>query len=274
MEWIFFTKPVSDRPVAEQARVVKEAGFDGGDFACRGQTTVNPSNAKTDLPEAARIFREEGLTIPVIASDIVNADSPYAEELFAACAEAGVKGVRLRGWSFSLEEPFDTLLDHARRDVESLEPLAEKHGVQAQIQIHSGFLLSCNASAAMRIVEDCDPKCVGIQWDAGHIAADGEVYNMSLAILGEFLGIAILKSLTYAPIVDGISGENTFAPRWVPLKDGIVPVKRVLIHLKEAGYNGPVSIHGEHTDADNEQRVALATKDLEYVRQLAAELEA
>src|SRR4051812_30429205 len=63
------------------AQGAAEIGFDGVDLAVRKGGHVEPDRVKQDLPPLIAILRKNGLEIPMITTDIVDADSPSAEEI-------------------------------------------------------------------------------------------------------------------------------------------------------------------------------------------------
>ena len=99
MKFIMFTKHLEGLDVPEIAKALKSVGVEGADLCVRPGYPVDPSNAPKELPAASRLFADEGLSIPLITTpgDFVTPDMDYAEDLYGACAEAGVKHVKCSG---------------------------------------------------------------------------------------------------------------------------------------------------------------------------------
>ena len=88
-----FTKHLEGYDLGQIIESLKSGGVQGADLCVRPDYPVNPENAKTELPAAAKRFADEGLCIPLITTpgDFTDPSMDYAESLFEACAEAGVK---------------------------------------------------------------------------------------------------------------------------------------------------------------------------------------
>ena len=61
MKVILFTKSLLGLGVSETRARAKELGYDGVDFAVRPGHRVNPDNARLELPDAVRLWRDMGL---------------------------------------------------------------------------------------------------------------------------------------------------------------------------------------------------------------------
>jgi sugar phosphate isomerase/epimerase len=169
-----------------------------------------------------------------------------------------------------------TVLDRARRDLPEIQKLCEKYGVRAAAQIHSGPYLSANVSGALRLVEGCDPKWIGIQVDSGHLGLAGEPFDFAVDLAGDYMQAVNLKSGRWEYFADRETGKLTHEKIIVPLRDGLTDIPGVLSKLKQVGYDGPLSIHAEyrthymriedHVDTTTD----LVRQDCQYVRSLMA----
>lgn len=63
MQLTVFTKPWKTTPLPELAARVKQLGFDGIELPVRSGFQVEPEKVQTDLPKAAKIFADGGLSI-------------------------------------------------------------------------------------------------------------------------------------------------------------------------------------------------------------------
>src|SRR3954466_4703957 len=71
----------------ELAKTAAEIGFDGIDITVRKGGHVAPERVQQDLPGLVSIIRKHGLEVPMITTDIVDADTPHAEEILKAMAD-------------------------------------------------------------------------------------------------------------------------------------------------------------------------------------------
>ncbi|HJN16926.1 MAG TPA: xylose isomerase, partial [Armatimonadota bacterium] len=156
--WIMFTKHLEGYDLGQIIDGLKSGGVQGADLCVRPGYPVNPENAKTELPAAAKRFADEGLCIPLITTpgDFTDASVDYAEGLFEACAEAGVKLVKLGYWQME-DDGYWATLDRCRAKLEGFAKLAEKTGVKPVVHNHSGATMGLNSSAVMNLMEGMDP---------------------------------------------------------------------------------------------------------------------
>ena len=64
MKLVMFSKMLKEKSVEELAELAQELGIDGYDLAVRTGYPVNPDNAATALPEAARRFASLPCLLP------------------------------------------------------------------------------------------------------------------------------------------------------------------------------------------------------------------
>src|SRR5256885_2138505 len=71
------------------AATAAELGFDGVDVTVRNGGHVLPQRVKEDLPKVVEIVRKAGLDVPMITAEIVDADSPHAEDIVRTASGLG-----------------------------------------------------------------------------------------------------------------------------------------------------------------------------------------
>ena len=141
MKFIMFTKHLEGRDVPGIIAALKSAGVEGADLCTRPGYPVNPENVATALPEAAKRFADEGLSIPLVTTpgDFTTPDVDYAERLYAACGEAGVQHIKLGYWHWKPEQNYWEEVKVVRGYLEGFQELSSKHGVQTVVHNHSGM---------------------------------------------------------------------------------------------------------------------------------------
>jgi sugar phosphate isomerase/epimerase len=269
MKFIIFTKHLEGRDIPGLIADIRFAGAEGADLCVRPGYPVNPENAPTALPAAMKEFRAEGLDIPLITTpgDFTDASVAYAEPLWAACAEAGVRFVKLGYWYMGPDGYWATV-DRVRKGLEGFARLAEKYGPKACVHTHSGSTMGLNASSVMNLVRGFDPRHVGVFADPGHLSVVGEPLPMALSILGDYLSILAFKDLVRERVVrDGKPGWQT---KVVPLGRGFVDWTTLLRLLGEIGFDGPISFHSEYSGYPVDTVVDLARIDIRFIRGLMA----
>ena len=68
MKYIMFTKHLEGLDVTGIMDALKSVGVEGADLCVRPGYPVNPENADTQLPVAAKRFADEGLSIPLVTT--------------------------------------------------------------------------------------------------------------------------------------------------------------------------------------------------------------
>ena len=161
IQFSVFTKAWK-QPLPELAGMVRGWGFDGIELPVRPGYQVVPEQAGRDLPAAAKVLADHGLRIFSVAAP----GGPVAEELVAACAEAGVPVIRI----MMGVGPDGYMATEARtqRELTALLPVLQRYGVTIGVQNHCDACL-CNAMGLRHLLEPFAPRDVAAVWDAAHI---------------------------------------------------------------------------------------------------------
>jgi len=266
--WIMFTKHLEGWDLAQIMDGLKRAGVQGADLCVRPGYPVTPENAPTELPKAAKMFADQGLCIPLITTpgDFISADMDYAESLFAACAEAGVKLVKLGYWHMD-EDGYWASLSRCRQRLDGFSKLAEKTGVKPIVHNHSGATMGLNSCAAMQLMEGFDPALVGVFADVGHLSMVGEPYPMAFSIVRGYLSAIAFKDLIKKKNADGSWGIDV-----VPMGLGNGNFPQVMQLIKDMAFEGPISFHCEYHYMPPESVVMQANIDTRLIRSIVEKL--
>ena len=260
MRYVYFTKMLQTLDLAGLAAFFKEVGLDGADLAVRPGYPVNPDNALTELPRAAKVFKDEGLLIGLVTAPTTlnDPENAGARTLFEACGKAGVPAIKI-GY-FPYQGNFDIALSDARKRLPGFARLAAKTGVRACYHTHSGNNLGSNAAGLRLLLQDLDPHHVGAFLDTGHTAVGGAPIRMELDMVRPWLSLVAIKDMAWAKQKQG------WAYHVVPAGEGIVRWNDVGQGLKESRFNGTVSLHGEYECKDLVERKQLAKQELALLR--------
>jgi len=268
LHYIMFTKHLEGYDLPQIIEALQSAGVKGADLCTRPGYPVNPENVATALPAAAKQFAEADLDIPLVTTpgDFISPDVDYAEALYGACAEAGVKHIKLGYWHFKPGQDYWTELDVARGHLEGFQKLSEKFGVQTVVHNHSGLSMGLNSCAAMNVVKGFDPKHVGIFTDPGHLSICGEPIQMALSIVKEYVSILSFKDLIKEQRER--NGQMGWFTKVVPLGTGFGDFPALLDTLNAMNYSGSISFHSEYSGETPERIVELARDDVNYINGL------
>ena len=262
MRFVYFTKTLKGLDVKGLAAFCKDVGLDGADLAVRPGYPVEPANAATALPAAAKVFRDAGLTVGLVTAptDLTDPEGKTARGLFEACARAEVPAVKI-GY-FAYRPPFDQRLKEARARLAGFARLAERTKVRACYHTHSGANLGNNAAGLRLLLADLDPHHVGAFVDTGHTAVNGGPIRMELDVVRPWLSLLAIKDMLWE------KGRAGWRYRVVPAGQGIVRWNEVGQAVKESRFNGTVSLHGEYETKDLDERKRLAKEELALLKKL------
>ena len=223
-----------------------ELGYDGVDICIRPGHPIHVDNTIDTLPQAIKIWEDQGLVCPLATSPVTMTDPKAAasEKLYRACAEAGVPRLKIGFWRFNEGDDYWKVLDAARADLEGFVKLSEKHDVQTCYQIHSGSCLGSNCAGLMHLLKGFDPRHVGAYPDFGHLALDGEDYAMGLSMSRDYLSVVGIKDAFYVSQPAGRTPP--YIPCFVKVGEGCVDWYRCLNLLRELDFDGPLTVHTEY----------------------------
>ena len=261
MEFIVFTKHFQPLGLDDLIAALKSIGASGADLCVRPGYPVEPETAERTLPAAAASFRDAGLSIPLITTpgEFIDPGDRIVEKVFAACAKAGTKLVKLGYWHPG-KERYWTVVARVRRDLERFGKLARKHGVKVLVHNHSGACMGLNSSAAMDLVGGLDARSVGVFADPGHLSICGEPLPMALEIVKDYLAAIAVKDLVRARATEG--GKVSV----VPLGAGLVDWPALAKWLAAGSFAGPISLHSEYEGMAVDALTEQTKKDLAFFR--------
>jgi sugar phosphate isomerase/epimerase len=268
-----FTKHLEGWDLSQVIAGLKAGGVEGADLCVRPGYPVNPENAATELPAAAKLFADEGLVIPLITTpgDFTDAGIDYAESLFFACAEAGVSLVKLGYW-YMEEGGYWATIDRCRKRLEGFVELAARTGVKPIVHNHSGSTMGLNSCSVMNIVKGFDPAHVGVFTDVGHLSIVGEPYPMAFDIVKDYMSAVALKDLVRMRVPVGDGAQAWGIDVW-PLGMGFSDFPTVFRLLKEMGFAGPLSFHCEYSRMPAESVVQQCRIDTRFAEAVVAGLQ-
>lgn len=270
--WIMFTKHLEGWDLPQIMDGLQRAGVEGADLCVRPGYPVTPENCRTALPKAAKLFAEEGLCIPLVTTpgDFVSLDSPNVEDVFVACAEAGVKFIKLGYWYLE-DNDYWVTLDRCRQRLEGFATLAEKTGVKALVHNHSGSTMGLNSAAVMHILKGFDPKLVGVFTDVGHLSIVGEPYPLAFAMVKDYMCALAFKDLVKVKVPSPDGTFNWGIDVW-PLGMGLGNFPQVMQLLKDMAFEGPISFHCEYGKLPPESVVLQCKIDTTWMTEIVGKL--
>jgi sugar phosphate isomerase/epimerase len=225
------------------ARAAAEIGYDGIDITVRKGGHVEPETVRRNLPALVKTIRAQGLEVPMITTDIVDAETPFAEDMVATAASLGILHYRFGGFKYS-GEPYPRQLAAFRPRLAKLAGLNARYRSCAMYHTHSGAgVVGASIWDLHAIMQDLDPALVGVNFDVAHATIEGGLggWINSFRITGPYLrGIAV-KDFVWAA-----DAKGDWQPQWRPLGEGMVHLAEFLQMVKAAGFRGPLQQHFEY----------------------------
>ena len=262
----------------ELVKTAAAMGFDGIDLTVRKGGHVEPERVKQDLPPLVALVRANGLEAPMVTTDIVDVETPFAEDILKTLAELGIRQYRWMpsgGFKYTAAEPYPAQLERFKARIAKLAALNGRYNIGAMYHTHSGVnLVGASIWDLYILMKDFDPKTVGINYDVGHATIEGGTggWINSFRITGPHLrGIAV-KDFVWAK-----NAKGDWASSWRPLGEGMVKFPQFFAMVAEAGFTGPLQLHYEYPlggaeggkrtlSMPREQVTAAMKRDLDTLR--------
>jgi L-ribulose-5-phosphate 3-epimerase len=258
-----FSKHLPDLGWSDLGRAVKDAGFDGVDLTVRPNGHVLPERAEDDLPKAIDAIRSQGVSVPMITTEITSASSPLARPLLQAAARSGVRYVKPGYWRYTSSPDVRMQVAAVGAALAGLAALVKDCGIELGFHNHAGDIGAALWEIAPAI-DRLDSRWVGYYFDPRHAVAEGGggAWKAAMHLVAPRLKMLAFKDFFWQKT------EKGWTIRDCPLGEGQVEWPWVASKIRELRFNGPISIHLEYEIQGNtaEERTRLtleaATRDL------------
>jgi sugar phosphate isomerase/epimerase len=239
-----FSKHLQFLQGEDLAKATADLGFDGIDLAVRKGGHIEPDVAPQELPKLVKVLRAHALEVPMITTDIIDVESPYAEALLRSMHELGIRNYRWGGFKYDYAKPMAPQLDALKPRVAKLAELNKRYDATAMYHTHSGVgVVGASIWDLHIILKEFDPKSVGVNYDIGHATIEGGFggWINSFYITGQHLrGIAV-KDCVWQK-----DAKGKWKSEFVPMGAGMVQFPEFFKMVKQSGFNGPLQIHYEY----------------------------
>lgn len=272
---VTFTKSFQDRSIPEVCRLFKSLGLDGLDLTVRRGGHIDPKNVVTELPQAVKAAREQGLRIPMLTTGITEADSD-AERLLQTAGELGITRVKLGYYRYSEFGTLAKQMDNVRKQIAGIAKLAARYNVLPCVHIHSGKYIPSHGTMLYELIRDFSPTEVGAYVDTLHMVLEGGSagWKQGLDLLAPWIALAAVKNFRFEKGKRDKAGQQEWHTRVVPIADGISPLPEFIGTLKQIGFDGIYSLHSEYKGSHSYKELTTdgctqqTATDLKYFRSL------
>ncbi|NUQ64615.1 MAG: sugar phosphate isomerase/epimerase [Pirellulales bacterium] len=274
MKFATFTKSFQDWPIPVVCHRFREIGLDGLDLTVRRGGHIEPANAAEQLPLAVKAAQEAGVEILLLTTDITD-PTPEAEKTLATASQLGITHFKLGYYRYTTFGTLQKQMDDSRQRIAAVAKLAKKHSILPCVHIHSGTFLPSHGTQLYQLIHDLPPGEVGAYADMLHMALEGgaDGWRQGVDLLTPWLALVAVKNFVWQPGERDPSGMLRWASRVVPVADGVSPIPNFMAVLKQAKFDGVLSLHSEYQgshsfkDLNTEQCLAQTAVDLKFMKQ-------
>ena len=213
-------------------------------FSCWGnrRDDIGPSSIEEKIPGIRKACANSGIPVCGLAPYINTTEPEKFEQMAKAAAALGARTIRIAAPWYREDSRHDDLFNAGRAGLRLIEPVARRHGVVAAVEVHMGGICA-SPSAARRLVDSFDPKCIGVILDPGNMVYEGfENWRMSCEILGPYLAHVHVKNAAWKLESDSPPAPAVWKPGNAPLRSGFANFAEVMAALRSVEYNGFLSL--------------------------------
>ncbi len=236
-----FTKPWPEKGLSQLADFVAGLGFDGIELPVRPGFQVTPEKVASDLPGAAKIFRERGIAIRSVAG-------PENEATVRAMGEAGIPILRIMA-KIDMKTGYIASIEEMRKRWDSLLPALEKNNVTIGVQNHCDYFVG-SAMGLVALIGKYDRRHVSAVLDPAHCGLAGEPDDLAIEVAWPHLALVNLKSGFWRMITGPEVEDVQWKKYWTTGRFGITSWPRVVSELGRRGYKGDYCLTAEYSNPD------------------------
>ena len=263
-----FTDHLAGFQIKEVANMLNQLGVIGPDLTVRPGGLVDPRRAAEELPKAAKIFAERGLTIPMITTAITSIRSPGCQAILSTAARLGIRYYKLGYFGYQDLQQWEKRLQIVSRQLQELVQLNRQLKIQAGFHNHAGPFLGGALWDSWELLKFLDPSWIGFYFDPGQATIEGgkSAWELGFHRLSTRLKMIAIKDFVWEK-TDGI-----WQTRWVPLGQGMVRWPAFFRLLSRMEFQGPLSLHIEYdpggsTKSDRfDKSLQAAERDLNFLK--------
>ena len=267
----FFSKHLPGMDARRLGRTLKTLGFGGVDLTVRPGGHIDPKRVAQDLPPFVEGIRQEGLTVPMITTEILSDADPVARPTLETAAALKIPFFKPGYYRYAFVDARKER-DAAAAQLRTVAALSAKNGVHLGFHNHSGYI-GGNVWDIVTVMDTLDPKWAGYYFDIRHAVVEGGDggWKTAFNLAAPRLPMIALKDFYWEKTAAGWRIKNC------PMGEGMVNWKAYFALLAKAGFHGPVSLHLEYEvagatpEAKEESTIAATAKDLAFIKARLAE---
>lgn len=230
-------------------RIAKGAGFPAILWTVRRGAHVEPAMVRTELPRIVKLTRDAGLATPMLITGIGDVTSDGAEVVLATMQSLGINLYRAAAPQYRYDVPIQPQFDAFRRKLAAVARMNEKYGTTAAFHTHAyADTIGGSAWDAWMLMQDLDPRYIGLNYDIGHVTAKGGAgWRESIRAVGPYLHSCSIKDFYWEKETDVPAGQWPWRTRLVAPGDGMVNFRDFFRYLQTIGFKGPLETYFEYS---------------------------
>ena len=247
--------------------MLEQLGVSGPDLTVRRGGLVKAERVTEDLPKAVAIFKDRGLTIPMITTNLTAAAE--ARDVLKVASQVGIKYYKLGYMRYEDMDHWRGRRERARKDLGELVELGKSLNIHAGFHNHSGPIVGGTLWDCLDLVEPHDKKWLGILFDIAHATIEGgkNGWNINFRRIRNRVTMVAIKDFIWEKV------KGKWRIRWVPLGEGMVPFAEYFPLLLKTRFPGPLSLHIEYDPGGKtkverfDKSFEAAARDLKFLRE-------
>lgn len=286
MKYAIFSVCAPDWTPEELVPLLKQLGYDGIEWRVFNKARMGPawdklpafwSKSRSTLeeetfPQNARYIRDlcdkHGIEIASLGTYIECDDIETADKIMRACADIGVRNLRISPKAYNGSIPFNVLFEKSMAGYEQLNKLAQKYDCRILLEIHGGSL-SSSASGAMRLISRFHSRYFGVIYDTGCVLQEG-FEKFGIDMLGEYLAHTHVKNMGEITRQVDENGNIKFVSKHCPIWEGRFDMEWFMRELKKINYQGYICFEDFSTKESNYDKLV---HNISYMKSIEAKIE-
>ena len=267
----FFSKHLPKMDAPRLGRTLQTLGFAGVDLTVRPGGHVDPKRVAQDLPPFVAAIRKEGLSVPMITTEILADTDPVARPTLETAAALGIPFFKPGYYRYAFVDARKER-DAAADKIRGVAALGARTRVHMGFHNHAGYI-GGNIWDVVEVIDALDAEWAGYYFDVRHAVVEGGDggWRTAFNLVAKRLPMIALKDFYWEKTAAGWRVTDC------PIGEGMVNWKAYFGLLAKAGFHGPVSLHLEYAiagatpEAVEANTIAAAAKDLAFVKARLAE---
>ncbi len=272
MKLAVYTILMPEFSLEELGQFLSETGYDGLElrvleiseeqkkkgycFAGDFKNDINPKNLKVKAPLVKAVCDKYKLRVCGLGTYVKCFELEVMEELCRNLKTLDCRTFRV------IMPPYpndnrdrNQMFTDTVKALAEIEKLVKKYDAKVLIETHMN-MITPSASAAYRLVSNFDPEHVGVIFDPGNMVFEGfENYRQGIQLLGRYLAHVHVKNYQWQIKETTPDGFIIWQPKPCLPWEGVANLKQFAEELKQAGYDGWVSLEDFNITGDNRKKL-------------------